>query len=177
MDPDRTGVVTFEVSKLDNFWWKVEIFELCQNVKHDLFFFFNWLANWPQNDKGPGNLTLVTSELRGVWGRFYFQELVSNLFSLWILSDSINYSVFILFQDFAAGLAVLQRGRWIYVQLSKWNGLRSWTLQEKYGNGLVFFADYQKQKNQHEMVWAHECCRKIWKLTFCGLSRKLTRHT
>ena len=131
--------------------------------KTQFIFFFNWLANWPQNDKGPGNLTLVTSELRGVWGRFYFQELVSNLFSLWILSDSIIQFLF-FFQDFAAGLAVLQRGRWIYVQLSKWNGLRSWTLQKKYENGLVsIFADYQKQKFQHER------CRKNMEMDLCFL--------
>ena len=161
MDPDRTGVVTFEVSKLDNFWWKVEIFELLLNVKHNIFFQLTGkLASKWQRSRKPHSCHIRT---KGSLGEVLLSgtgfQFVLSLDFIWFY-----YSVFILFQDFAAGLAVLQRGRWIYVQLSKWNGLRSWTLQKKYENGLVsIFADYQKQKFQHER------CRKNMEMDLCFL--------
>ena len=116
MDPDRTGVVTFEVSKLDNFWWKVEIFELLLNVKHNIFFQLTGkLASKWQRSRKPHSCHIRT---KGSLGEVLLSgtgfQFVLSLDFIWFY-----YSVFILFQDFAAGLAVLQRGRWIYVQLSK----------------------------------------------------------
>ena len=157
MDPDRTGVVTFEVSKLDNFWWKVEIFELFLNVKHNSFFQLTGkLASKWQRSRKPHSCHIRT---KGSLGEVLLSgtgfQFVLSLDFIWFY-----YSVFILFQDFAAGLAVLQRGRWIYVQfkmerfalmnvagkiwkwtcehfcrlsktkISTWNGLRSWMLQK-----------------------------------------------
>ena len=199
MDPDRTGVVTFEVSKLDNFWWKVEIFELLLNVKHNIFFQLTGkLASKWQRSRKPHSCHIRT---KGSLGEVLLSgtgfQFVLSLDFIWFY-----YSVFILFSGlcgwpccFATGKVNLcstfkmerfalmnvaeKIWKWTcehFCRLSK-TKISTWTLQEKYGNGLVFFADYQKQKNQHEMVWAHECCRKIWKLTFCGLSRKLTCHT
>ena len=129
--------------------------------------FFNWLANWPQNDKGPGNLTLVTSELRGVWGRFYFQELVSNLFSLWILSDSIIQFLFFF--------------RTLRLALLFCNGEGEFMFN--FQNGTVC-AHERCRKNMKMDLWAFlqiiknknfnmNVAGKIWKWTcvFCGLSK------
>ena len=175
MDPDKTGVVTFEVSKLDNFWWKVEIFKSFLNVKHDSFFQLTGkLASKWQRSRKPHSCHIRT---KGSLGEVLLSgtgfQFVLSLDFIWFY-----YSVFILFFRTLRLALLFCNGEGEFMFNSKWNGLRSWTLQEKYGNGLVsIFTDHQKQKFQHGTVCAHECCRKIWKLNFSGLSRKLTRPT
>ena len=94
MDPDRTGVVTFEVSKLDNFWWKVEIFELLLNVKHNIFFQLTGkLASKWQRSRKPHSCHIRT---KGSLGEVLLSgtgfQFVLSLDFIWFY-----YSVFIFF--------------------------------------------------------------------------------
>ena len=164
MDPDRTGVVTFEVSKLDNFWWKVKIFELFLNVKHNIFFQLTGkLASKWQRSRKPHSCHIRT---KGSLGEVLLSgtgfQFVLSLDFIWFY-----YSVFFF--------------RTLRLALLFCNGEGEFMFN--FQNGTVC-AHERCRKNMKMDLWAFlqiiknknfnmNVAGKIWKWTcvFCGLSK------